>query len=108
MSDQYFGRLCRGRRSQKSGHTDFGMWTQIWSVLHLSSGASANTASAACPAQSSNLAITPTSFAAVICDAEEPCSVKTAQSHGNRFSQSYFGARLGLHTLDTSVPISFF
>ena len=38
----------------------------------------ADTASAACPSQSSNIAMTSITFAAVNCDADEPYSVKTA------------------------------
>ena len=38
----------------------------------------ADTASAACPAQSGSLATPSTTYAAVIWDADEPCSVKTA------------------------------
>ena len=37
-----------------------------------------HTASAACPAQPCNLAMIPMTFAAVICDADHPCSVNTA------------------------------
>ena len=38
----------------------------------------ADTASAACPSQSGNLAVTSMTFAAVTWDADEPSSVKTA------------------------------
>ena len=37
-----------------------------------------DTASAACPSQSGNLAMTSMTFAAVTWDVDEPCSVKTA------------------------------
>ena len=38
----------------------------------------ADIASAACPSQSGSRAITSITFAAVVCDADEPCSVRTA------------------------------
>ena len=38
----------------------------------------ADTASAACLPQSGNRAVASIAFAAVICEADEPCSVKTA------------------------------
>ena len=78
------GHLCRGRRIQKSEHSDF----EILSNL----GASSNfiwvyvdTASAACPSQSGNLAITSITSAAVIWDAEEPCSARTAWAPESSF-----------------------
>ena len=39
---------------------------------------SADTASAACPSQPGNLEMISMTFAAVICDAGDPCSVNTA------------------------------
>ena len=77
MFDQEFGHLCRGRRIHMSGHSDLGIFQQSWSILqfYLSMG---RTASAACPSQPGNLAVTSIIFAAVIWDADEPCSVKTA------------------------------
>ena len=48
---------------------------QWWCILNW---VSADTASAACPAQSSSLALTSITFSAVILDADDPCSVKTA------------------------------
>ena len=38
----------------------------------------ADTASAACPAQPGSLDIMSMTFAAVMCDADDPCSVNTA------------------------------
>ena len=39
----------------------------------------ADTASAACPAQPGSLEMISMTFAAVICDADDPCSVNTAE-----------------------------
>ena len=38
--DHEFGQVCRGRRIQKSGHSDFGILSSFWSVLHFHLGAS--------------------------------------------------------------------
>ena len=43
---------------------------------HFDIGIPSETASGACPSQSGNRAITSMTFAAVICDADEPCSVR--------------------------------
>ena len=66
--------MCRGRRIRTSGHSDFG----ILSNLGASSSLTCVYTDTACPSQSGNLAITSTTFEAVIWDAEEPCSVNTA------------------------------
>ena len=72
------GHLCRGRRIQTSGLSVSG----ILSSLGASSSFTwdqADSASAACPSQPGNLALTSIIFfAAVIWDADEPCSVNTA------------------------------
>ena len=50
----------------------------IWehpSILH---GVEADTASAACPAHPGSLEMISMTLAAVICDADDPCSVNTA------------------------------
>ena len=77
MFDHDVVHLCRGRRTQISGHSDFENLSNFGTPSILS-WVQADTASAACPAQSGNLAMTSISFAAVICDADEPCSVNTA------------------------------
>ena len=76
---------CRGRCIQTSGHSDLGILSN--------QGASSNfhrvyadTASAACPSQSGNLATTFFIFAAVIWDADEPCSVKAAWAPESSFT----------------------
>ena len=70
-----FGHLCRGRRIRTSGHSDFGILSNFGASFKIS-WVKADTA--ACPTQPGNLARTSIIFAAVICDADEPCSVKTA------------------------------
>ena len=76
----YFGHLCRGIRIQIFGHSDLGFFffEQPGSILHFYLGVGRFTASAACPSQTGNLEITSKIFAAVICGADEPCSVHTA------------------------------
>ena len=92
---------CPYKISFKRNHWMFNVWPSLWpcnvlegvstrlDILTLEFwaiwGASfnftwlyADTASAACPSQSGNLAMTSTAFAAVIWDADDPCSVKTA------------------------------
>ena len=90
------GHLCRGSRIQTSGHSDF----QILSNVGASSNftwVSADTASAAGPPQPDNLAITSMIFAAVICDADEPCSVKTALAPEPSFAMSPLSTTLPLY-----------
>ena len=58
-----FGHLCRGRRIHTSGHSDIGILSNL---------------GAACSSQSGNLAITSITIAAIIRNADEPYSVKTA------------------------------
>ena len=77
MLDDDFGHLCFGRRLPISGHSDFGIFNKDGASFILT-WVSADTASAACPAQLGSLDITSMTFAAVICDAGEPCSVNTA------------------------------
>ena len=58
----------------------------------------AGTASSACPAYPSNLAKKSIILAAVICEADDPCSVKTAHAPESSFSMS---------PRSTSRPMSF-
>ena len=81
--------VCRGKRIQKSEHSDFGILgyleaSTIFTCVY------ADTASAACP---SRLAMTSVTFAAVICDADEP----------SRLLQCALGARLVLQTSEIWV-----
>ena len=77
MLDHDFDHLFCGRRIQISGHSDIGVFDNDGASSVLS-WVEADTASAACPAQPGGLDMPSITFAAVICDADEPCSVKTA------------------------------
>ena len=54
-----------------SDHSDFGIFNNLGASSFL-------TASAACPAKPGSLEMISMTFAAVICDADDPCSVNTA------------------------------
>ena len=60
-----------------SGHSDFGIFNNFGasSIFTL---VLADTASAACPAQPGSLEMISMTFAAVICDADDRCSLNTA------------------------------
>ena len=60
-----------------SGHSDFGIFNNL-RASSIVTWVSADTASAACPSQPGNLEMISMTFAAVICDADDPCSVNTA------------------------------
>ena len=75
--DHDFGHLCFGRRIQKSGHSAFGIFNDHGASSSLT-WVEADTLSAACPAHPGSLAMTSITFAAVICHADELCSVNTA------------------------------
>ena len=57
----------------------------IWE-FSISTWVSAETASAACPAHPGSLEIMSMTFAAVICDADDPCSVNTAYEPESSFT----------------------
>ena len=65
MIAQDFCHLCRGRRIHTSGHSDYGILRNPGGSCKFT-WEKADTASAACPSQSGKLAITATTFAAVI------------------------------------------
>ena len=77
LLDHDLGHLCRGRRIQMSGHSDLGIFSNL-GASSIFTWVQADTASAACPAQQGSLDLISMTFAAVICDADDPCSVKTA------------------------------
>ena len=77
--------LCRGRRIQLSGQSDLGIFNNLW-ASSIFTWVLADTASAACPSQPGNLEMISLILAAVIGDAEDPCSVNTAKDL-NRLSQ---------------------
>ena len=75
--DHGLGHLCRGRRIHMSGHSDFGIFNNL-RASSIFTWVEADTASDACPTQPGNLEMISMIFAAVICDADDPCSVNTA------------------------------
>ena len=74
--DHDFDHLCRVRRIQMSGHSDFGILNNLW-ASSIFTWVSADTASAACPSQPGNLEMISMILAAVIWNADDPCSVNT-------------------------------
>ena len=96
MLDHDFGHLCFGRRIQMSGHSDFGIFSNVGASSILT-GVSADTASVACPAHLGNLDMMSMTFAAVICDAEDHCSVNTAYDPESSFTMSPRNATLPLY-----------
>ena len=60
-----------------SGHYDLGIFNNFGSSS-IFTRVQADTASAACPAHPGSLDMISMTFAAVICDADDPCSVNTA------------------------------
>ena len=77
QEDENVDNLYRGRRIQISGHSDLGSFSNVGVSSNLT-WELADTASLACPERPCSLAKTSRTFAAVICDADEPCSVNTA------------------------------
>ena len=71
--DHDFGHLCRGRRIQMSGHSDFWFLYNLW-ASSIFTWPEADTASAAWPAHPGSLDMISMTFAAVICDAGDPWS----------------------------------
>ena len=60
-----------------SGHSDVVIFNNF-GVSSILTCVQADTASAACPAQPGSLDMISMTFAAVICDADDPCSVNAA------------------------------
>ena len=79
--------MCRGRRVHTSGHSDVGLISNQGASSNITC-VYADTASVACPSQFGNLATTLIIFAAVIWDADELCSVKTARAPESSFTMS--------------------
>ena len=88
--------LCCGRRIQISGHSDFGIFINVGASSILT-WVLADTASAACPAHPGSLEIMSMTFAAVICDADDPCSVNTAYDPESFFTMSPRSTTLPLY-----------
>ena len=74
------------------------------SIFHLT-WVQADTSSAACPAHPGNLDMISMTFAAVICDADDPCSVNTAIRSRIIFSQYRLGVQLDLCIFGALSPI---
>ena len=87
IRDHDFGHTCVGRGIQISGHSDFGIFNYVGASSILT-WVLADTASAARPAQPSSLEMISMTFAAVICDADDSCSVKTAYGPKSFFTMS--------------------
>ena len=90
-----------------SGHSDL-EFSMILEHLPILTWVQADTASAACPSQPGSLDTTSKTFAAVICDAEDPCSVNTAQDIQNHLSQCRLGVQLDLCIFGVLSPNSAF
>ena len=76
LFDQDYGHLCRGRRTQKSGHSG-------------SLESSTTSERPPCPVQSGSPAISSITFAAVIDKANDPCYVNTAYAPESSFTMSF-------------------
>ena len=63
-------------------------------------GVFGDTISLACPAPQRSLAITFSTFAAVMCDADDPCSVDTAQEPESPFTTSPRNTTRPLHSIE--------
>ena len=70
-----------------SGHSDFGIFNNV-GASSIFSWVSADTASAACPAHPGSLDLLSMTFATVICDADDPCSVNSAYDPESSFAMS--------------------
>ena len=60
-----------------SGHSDLGFFS-IFGASSILTWVKADTASAACPAHPGSLEMMSMTFAAVICDTDDPCALNTA------------------------------
>ena len=60
-----------------SGHSDLGFFNNV-GTSSIFTWVLADTASAACPSHPGSLDMISMTFAAVICDADDPCAVNTA------------------------------
>ena len=86
--DHDSGLSCRGRRNQLSGHSDFGTFNNLW-ASSIFTWVYADTASAACASQPGNLDMISMILTAVICDADDPWSLNTAQEPESSFTRSH-------------------
>ena len=79
-----------------SGHSDFGIFNNVGASFILT-WVLADTASAACPTHPGGLDIISITFAAVNCDADDPCSVNTAYDPESSFTMSPRSTTLPLY-----------
>ena len=100
--DHDLAHLCFDRRIQISGHSDFGIFKNLGASSILT-WVKADTASAACPAHPCSLDIMSMTFAAVIWDADDPCSEHCIRTR-IIFLPCHLGVRLCLCAFDTEVP----
>ena len=70
-----------------SGHSDLGIFGNLGASAILT-WVQADSTSAACPAHPGSLEMISMTFAAVICDADDPCSVNTAWAPRSSFTMS--------------------
>ena len=70
-----------------SGHSDLGIFNN-YGASCIFTWVKADIASAACPAQPDSLEMMSMTFAAVICDSDDPCSVSTAKDPESSFTMS--------------------
>ena len=85
--DHDLGLLCFGRRIKISGHFDFGIFNNAGASSILT-WVQEDTASAACARQPGSLDVISITFAVVICDADDPCSVNAAHEPESSFTMS--------------------
>ena len=78
-----------------SGHSDLGTFSNF-GASSIFTWVLADTASAACPKHPGGLDIMSMTFAAVICDADDPCSVVMHKIQ-NHLSQCRFGIQLDFY-----------
>ena len=92
-----------GGRIQIYGHSDFGIFNDDGASSILT-WVQPDTASAACPEHPGSLDIMSMTFIAVICDADDPCSVNNAYDPESSFSHCHLGIRLFLCTFQIEAP----
>ena len=106
MIAQKIGHLCRGRRIHTSGHCDLGIVSNLEAPSDFT-WVLADAASAVCPSQSGNLAITSITFAAAIWTADQRCSVKTAEAPESSITMSLRSTTLHLNLFDFGSSSAF-
>ena len=90
-----------------SGHSDFGIFNNF-GASSIFTWEKTDAASAACPAHPGNLDMISMTFAAVISDADDPCSVNTAQNPESSFTMSPRSTTRPLYFLVLCLQFSIF